>query len=29
LLIQANDGPPRSVVLTIAGQPFDLKQDGR
>jgi hypothetical protein len=29
LLIQANDGAPRSVVLTIAGQPFDLKQDGR
>jgi hypothetical protein len=29
LLIQANDGPPRSVVLTIAGQPFELRQDGR
>jgi all-beta uncharacterized protein len=29
LVIQANDGPPRSVVLTIAGQPFQLRQDGR
>jgi len=29
LLVQANDGPPRSVVLTIAGQPFELRQDGR
>jgi hypothetical protein len=29
LLIQANDGAARSVILTIAGQPFDLKQDGR
>jgi len=28
LLIQANDGPARSVVLTIAGQPFELRQDG-
>ena len=29
LRIDANDGAPRSVVLTIAGQPFDLRQDGR
>jgi Putative binding domain, N-terminal/Viral BACON domain len=29
LLVQANDGPARSVVLTIAGQPFELRQDGR
>jgi len=29
LLVQANDGPPRSVTLTIAGQPFELRQDGR
>ena len=29
LLVQANDGAPRSVVLTIAGQPFELRQDGR
>ena len=29
LLVQANDGPPRQVVLTIAGQPFELRQDGR
>jgi all-beta uncharacterized protein len=28
LLVQANDGPARSVVLTIAGQPFELRQDG-
>jgi hypothetical protein len=28
LLIEPNDGPPREVVLTIAGQPFDLRQDG-
>jgi len=27
LLVQANDGPARSVVLTIAGQPFALRQD--
>jgi all-beta uncharacterized protein len=29
LLVQANDGPARQVVLTIAGQPFELTQDGR
>jgi hypothetical protein len=29
LLVQANDGPARQVVLTIAGQPFELRQDGR
>lgn len=29
LLVQANDGPARVVVLTIAGQPFELRQDGR
>ena len=29
LHVQANDGPPRTVVLTIAGQPFELKQNGR
>jgi hypothetical protein len=29
LLVQANDGPARSVVLTIAGQPFELRQNGR
>jgi hypothetical protein len=28
LLVQANDGPARQVVLTIAGQPFELRQDG-
>ncbi len=28
LLVEANDGPARSVVLTIAGQPFELRQDG-
>jgi len=27
LLVQANDGPARTVVLTIAGQPFELRQD--
>jgi hypothetical protein len=29
LLVQANDGPARSTVLMIAGQPFDLRQDAR
>jgi hypothetical protein len=29
LLVSANEGEPRSVTLTIAGQPFELKQDGR
>jgi hypothetical protein len=29
LVIQPNDGAPRQVVLTIAGQPFELTQDGR
>jgi len=31
LVIEANEGPARSTVLTIAGQPFDLKNrtDGR
>jgi hypothetical protein len=29
LVVQPNDGPPRSVTLSIAGQPFDLRQDGR
>jgi hypothetical protein len=29
LRIDANDGAPRSVVLTIAGQPFELTQAGR
>ncbi len=29
LAVQPNDGPDRSVTLTIAGQPFDLRQDGR
>jgi all-beta uncharacterized protein len=29
LLVQANDGPARETVLTIAGQPFELRQDGR
>lgn len=29
LVVQANDGPSRQTVLTIAGQPFDLRQDGR
>jgi hypothetical protein len=29
LLVRANDGPQRSVTLTIAGQPFELTQDGR
>jgi all-beta uncharacterized protein len=28
LLVQANDGPARQTVLTIAGQPFELRQDG-
>jgi hypothetical protein len=28
LLVQPNDGPARQVTLTIAGQPFDLKQNG-
>lgn len=28
LLVDPNSGPPRSVTLTIAGQPFDLTQDG-
>jgi hypothetical protein len=28
LRIEGNDGPARSVILTIAGQPFDLRQDG-
>jgi len=29
LAITANDGAPRQAVITIAGQPFDLRQDGR
>jgi len=29
LLVQPNNGAPRSVVLTIAGQPFELRQSGR
>ena len=29
LVVQANEGASRQVVLTIAGQPFDLRQDGR
>jgi hypothetical protein len=30
LLLQPNDDhDPRSTVLTIAGQPFNLMQDGR
>ena len=29
LLVQANDGQARSTVLTIAGQPFELRQNGR
>ncbi len=29
LLVEANGGEPRAVTLTIAGQPFNLKQDGR
>jgi hypothetical protein len=28
LQIQPNSGEPRSVTLTIAGQPFELRQDG-
>ena len=28
LLVQPNSGPTRSVTLTIAGQPFDLRQFG-
>jgi all-beta uncharacterized protein len=28
LLVQPNSGPARSVTLTIAGQPFDLRQFG-
>jgi hypothetical protein len=28
LLVQPNDGAAREVILTIAGQPFDLKQNG-
>jgi hypothetical protein len=28
LLVEANSGAPRSVTLTIAGQPFDLRQEG-
>jgi len=28
LLLQPNSGPTRSVTLTIAGQPFDLRQLG-
>lgn len=28
LRVQPNSGPARSVTLTIAGQPFDLRQDG-
>lgn len=29
LHVQANQGPDRSTVLTIAGQPFELRQNGR
>jgi hypothetical protein len=29
LFVRPNDGRPRSTVLTIAGQPFELRQDGR
>jgi hypothetical protein len=28
LLVQPNSGAPRSVTLTIAGQPFELRQEG-
>jgi hypothetical protein len=28
LLVEPNSGAPRSVTLTIAGQPFDLRQNG-
>jgi hypothetical protein len=28
LLVQANSGPDRSTILTIANQPFDLRQNG-
>ena len=28
LEVQPNSGPPRSVTLTVAGQPFDLRQLG-
>jgi hypothetical protein len=28
LLVQRNSGPDRSTTLSIAGQPFDLRQDG-
>jgi hypothetical protein len=28
LLVQSNDDEPRSTILTIAGQPFTLRQDG-
>jgi hypothetical protein len=28
LLVQANSGSARSVTLTIAGEPFELRQDG-
>jgi hypothetical protein len=28
LLVQPNQGPDRSTTLTIAGQPFELRQDG-
>ena len=28
LLVQANSGAPRSVTLTVAGQPFALRQNG-
>jgi len=29
LRVEPNNGAPRSVVLTIAGQPFELRQSGR
>lgn len=29
LLVAPNDGPSRTVVLTIAGEPFEIRQDGR
>jgi hypothetical protein len=28
LMVQPNQGPDRSTTLTIAGQPFELRQDG-
>jgi hypothetical protein len=28
LLVDANSGAARAVTLTVAGQPFDLRQNG-